>query len=151
MKHVTAIAVAEAIIRLGNKEDKPLTPMALLKLVYLCHGWSLALRGELLIREEVEAWQYGPVVPELYHAVKEFRSNAVIHISTGGGAADKLSDEQESLVGSVYDSYKHLSGTQLSVLTHQPGTPWSETWNKGGKNATIPTSLIEEHFKELAG
>ncbi|WP_131993555.1 type II toxin-antitoxin system antitoxin SocA domain-containing protein [Dokdonella fugitiva] len=40
--------------------------MQLLKLVYLCHAWTLGLLGRPLLREEVQAWRYGPVFPALY-------------------------------------------------------------------------------------
>ena len=38
--------------------------MHAIKLVYLCHGWMLGIYGRSLIGEPVEAWRYGPVVPE---------------------------------------------------------------------------------------
>jgi uncharacterized phage-associated protein len=62
---------------------------------------------------------------------------------------ETLSQDQQSLIASVYNSYKDTRGIQLSSITHEPGTPWSITWDKRGKNATIPTSLIEEHYKEI--
>ena len=38
--------------------------MQVLKLVYYCHAWMLGLYGRPLIRQPIEAWRYGPVVPE---------------------------------------------------------------------------------------
>lgn len=145
---VTALAVAEELLRLARDEQRPLTPLKLIKLTYLCHGWSLALMGCDLLSEEVEAWQYGPVIPELYHAIKHFRSGEVTALPYSGGA--KLDDDQKQLVASVYDAYKALSGGQLSSLTHESGTPWHDAWTNRGKNAVIPTNQIREHFERLA-
>ena len=44
--------------------------MKVLKLVYISHGFHLALTNDPLIKENVMAWQYGPVIPELYFQLK---------------------------------------------------------------------------------
>jgi len=44
--------------------------MKLQKLVYYAHGWHLALNNEPLIDEQVECWQYGPVISSLFHEFK---------------------------------------------------------------------------------
>jgi len=147
MSHVHSTVVANKLLGLAKKGSRGLTPLKLVKLVYLCEGWSLALRDKSIIREEVEAWQYGPVIPELYAKIRHFKATPVTHLDSG---EDVLSPDQEELIKSVYDAYKHLSGMQLSDLTHQAGTPWSKTWDKRNRKQVIPTSLIKDHFKELA-
>ena len=62
--------IAEQI--LWQRRDVDTTPMHVLKLTYLCHGWMLGIYDHALINEPVEAWQYGPVVPSLYHKYKKF-------------------------------------------------------------------------------
>ena len=42
--------------------------MKVQELVYLASGEHLAIKGEPLIDEQVEAWRYGPVIPSLHHA-----------------------------------------------------------------------------------
>ncbi len=147
MSQVTSAVVANELLGLARDENRGLTPLKLVKLVYLCEGWSLALRDKSIIREEVEAWQYGPVVPELYAKIRKFKAAPVSHVESGDGAA---SDDQKELITSVYNAYKHLTGMQLSDLTHQPGTPWSQVWDNNNRKQVIPTSIIQDHFKELA-
>ena len=57
-----------------EKSDLPakgrLTQMKLHKLVYFAHGICLAVYNKPLIKDEIQAWQYGPVVPELVSARK---------------------------------------------------------------------------------
>lgn len=147
MSPVRSTLVANELLGLARDENRGLTPLKLVKLVYLCEGWSLALRDRSLIREEVEAWQYGPVIPDLYAKIRHFKATPVTELDCGDGA---VSADQKELICSVYDAYKHLTGMQLSDLTHQPGTPWSKTWDKQDRKKTIPTSLIQDHFKALA-
>jgi len=37
------------------------------------------------------------------------------------------------VVDQALEKYGHLSGLQLSSLTHQPGAPWDVTWRAYGK------------------
>lgn len=122
--------------------------MQVLKLVYLCHGWMLGLYNRPLIKEPVEAWQYGPVVRDLYKSVKKFRSSPV----EGPLSRNKEDfDEQEKdIMDQVIEMYGDFSGLALSRLTHEPGTPWYRTWNSGDRYNIISNDLIEDHFKQLA-
>ena len=69
---VPAWVVAEHIRWLRTNEGEPTTPLHLVKLVYISHGWVLGFHGIPLIRESVEAWKYGPVIPAVYHRYKPF-------------------------------------------------------------------------------
>src|SRR5215467_7486621 len=77
-----AKAVANEFLYLAKEERRPVTPMQLLKLVYFAHGWYLALTGERLIDERVEAWKYGPVVPSIYHEFKRFGNEPITEYAT---------------------------------------------------------------------
>ena len=56
--------VANEFLKLADKDNDTLTPMQLLKLVFIAHGWCLGLLGRHLIKDSIEAWQYGPVIPK---------------------------------------------------------------------------------------
>lgn len=148
MNQYSSLQIAKRLLTLAEKAGSALTPMQLIKLVYICHGWVLALCKRPLIKEKVEAWQYGPVIPELYSAIKAYRSQPVINISVD---EPTFGSEEDSIISQVFDLYGHLSGVQLSALTHQPQTPWAITWQNGwGKSSEISNDLIEEHFRRLA-
>lgn len=144
-----AIKVANEFLRLA-KEDKPsraFTPLQLIKLVYIAHGWSLVHLQQPLLNEPAQAWQYGPVVPSLYHAIKQHGAGPVRYPIEGDTDPQELSPEAREFIRAVYAAYGGYSGVQLSNMTHQPNTPWSKTWNGAGKNAIIPNSMIQEHYK----
>ncbi|RCL04150.1 MAG: putative phage-associated protein [Candidatus Tokpelaia sp. JSC189] len=118
--------VANQFLILAQNKNNTLTLMQLLKLVYIAHGWMLGLYGRPLIRDEVQAWQYGPVIPRLYNMIRSFKSNPV------EGDIDSINekmDEQEvDIVDQVYQIYGQLSGPHLSRLTHQASSPWHLTY-----------------------
>ena len=137
--------VAEQVLWLRDRESET-TPMHVLKLVYLCHGWWLGFTGEALISEPVEAWTYGPVVPTVYHLYKSFGGDCITveRIDRSGN----FGNDQRDLIASVVDAYRSYTAVQLSNITHQKDTPWDITRRKYGIGAIIPNELIESHYKK---
>lgn len=145
----SVINVADYILNKAGEAGKPLTPMQVLKLAYLCHGWMLGIHHRPLIKESVGAWQYGPVIPELYAAIKTYRSSPVKYPISKSGY-NSFEPEETDIMDQVVDIYSQYSGIQLSRLTHAPGTPWHQTWHNNDCHSTISNDLIQEHFTELA-
>ena len=143
----TAEPVANRLLALAEDAGRPLTPMQLIKLVYLCQGWMLGMNGRPLFSEPVEAWAYGPVIRSVYDAVRQYRDQP---ISQNLPAEPAEFDEVESdIIEQTFEQYGHLAGIALSTLTHQPGSPWSITHERLGRNATISNDLIQDHFANL--
>lgn len=122
--------------------------MHVIKLVYLCHGWVLGLKDEPLIIEPVEAWRYGPVVPSTYHAYKAFGGQPITVVPQD--RADDMDSMQSRMIAAVLDAYRNYSAVQLSNITHQPGTPWYETYHLWGENCIIPNELIRDFYRHRA-
>lgn len=142
--------VANRILELANEAHDTLTPMQVLKLVYIAHGWMLGLYGRALIRDEVQAWQYGPVIPRLYNAMRSFRGRPVDAKLNGANPFDSLNETEDDLIQQVYRRYGKMTGPALSRLTHAQNTPWALTYVEGEFGIPIPTDLIEEHYSQLA-
>lgn len=158
-------AVANEVIRLARElEIKDLTPMKLQKLIYYCHSWCLAVIGEPLLSDEVQAWTYGPVIPDIYHEYKNCGNQPVTTPAKELAMIDGEltltepafpSDDLESinLVRDVLVSYGQLSPVQLSNLTHQAGEPWKVIADvfpdKLPRNIQIPNDLIRNCFIQM--
>lgn len=134
----SAVTIANFFVELANKTGTSITPMKLLKLVYLANGWHLGIFGNPLFTEPIQAWQYGPVIPSVYHAFKIYGGNDISQ--TSPNKDESITDEDKKLLLAVWDKYKHLTAWQLSELTHQDNTPWSEAWNTGN-NSISPESI----------
>jgi uncharacterized phage-associated protein len=141
--------VANFILKLAEENGDSVTPMQLLKLTYIAHGWFYGIHGRPLICDPVEAWQYGPVIPCLYEATKRYRGSAItarIH----RWKADDLDECERDIISQVYSVYGKYSGPQLSNMTHAPGTPWYQTYEPGAFGRRISDDLIEEHYRQKA-
>ena len=142
--------IADEILGLATNDTNSLTPMQLLKLVYISHGWMLGLYSVPLISNRVEAWKYGPVIPDLYHSIKGFRDSPVLtDLKRDNGGRDLLGVETD-LIEQVYKAYGRFSGIKLSRMTHRPGTPWHRVYKDGVGGILIPNDIIEEHYRTLS-
>ena len=156
--------LANEFIRRSHSGGKKLTQMQLQKLVYIAHGWNLAINGTRLVEDDPCAWDYGPVFPDLWEALRGYGRSPVtkpIKIGDYGlnafrpdaekAATGTLTDAEKQLVDKVHELYSPFHAFQLSAMTHQEGTPWHNTYvEENNKKGVISDDLIREHFVELA-
>ena len=147
MEAYSATVIANAFIKLAKQEDVPLTNMKLQKLVYIAHGYCLALLDRPLIENDVHAFEWGPVIPTLYNKLKKYGAGTVEYISTESKTPPEHG-KALSIVKSVWESYKNFDALKLSAITHELDTPWNETWNTN-KFGVIPTQSIKNHYLNL--
>ena len=153
-------AVANEFLDLADDERKRVDPLQMQKLVYLAQGWSLGLTGGRLFSESIEAWQHGPVVPDLYHSLKTFGSLPIKgRLKAWDEARRRLSNASYDfdrtdgrIIRNIWEKYGSWSGPQLIQLTHEPGGPWDVTRKKfpGEIDARIDRSLMEKWFEKEA-
>lgn len=148
-----AIDVAAYLIRKVNEDDiykNDMIPLKLQKLVYICHGWMLGIYGERLIKEDVEAWQYGPVIKELYEELKKYKKS---HISSIKNQSEQMFEEHvKRLLDKVLSVYCKYTATELVALTHQQSTPWYKITSGDAlvfSGLVIPIEMIREYYDNL--
>ena len=157
-------AIANLFLEIARADGSTLSQMKLQKLVYMAHGWNLAILGTPLIEDTVEAWQYGPVIPTLYSEFRGFGSSPITEDATIASINEntfsilyevpRIRDEDHNtrnLIKNVWQRYGELTGPNLSDLTHRAGTPWSETFRHAQAHLVINNDLIKEHFTSLLG
>lgn len=163
----TAKAVANYFLHLVECDDQQITPMKIQKLVYFAHGWYLAITDRPLIDEQIEAWQYGPVIPSLYDEFKQYGRSPITSQATDLVIDDSdedmsfyshtpsidLTDKKViSVLKKVWQVYGKLTAVQLSNKTHMPGTPWRQVWGDGNvlKGTDIDVEIIKGFFQSQA-
>ena len=149
-------AVANFMIGRSLKKGPQIAHLKLQKLVYISYGFYIAKTNNKLFNEIIEAWPYGPVVPQLYHEFKRFESFPIrrwsvnYNYSTGKFEFPLVrKDDRDSLtvLEFTWTMYGGLSSKRLVDLTHAPGTPWKITIDK--QQQCIKDNLIREHFNKI--
>lgn len=143
------IAVARYLLTKTEAMQVTVTPMKLLKMVYLAHGWMLGIHGLPLVRGRVEAWQYGPVFPELYHAIKHLGAQPVRVRDLPAEPFEEFDPEEKQVMRDAVEQYGPITAARLSSLTHAPDSPWELTYRKGIRRRAIPNELIEFYYREM--
>lgn len=158
----SAIKVANTFLELARDSEAQLDQMKLQRLVYYAHGWYLAIKGEPLIREGVQAWKFGPIVAPLRQRLKKYGSEPITDLANAIEVVDgkikrttpTLCDgsDEHAIVSRVWDMYGHYTAIQLSNAAHEEGTPWEiveSKWpGRPSRGVEIPDDLIEVHFKQ---
>jgi len=158
-----ATVIANEFISLAKGSGNTLTPLKLQKLVYFAHGWCLALTGKPLISDRVQAWQYGPVIPSIYHHFKAVGNGPINDLSdefvnVGGlrfaskATLDSFPESEErqhakEIVAKVLEIYGGYTAARLSNATHKNGSPWQQVYREGERGITVPNDLIRTYFQ----
>ena len=164
----SALQIANAFLSLGERDRISVTNMKLQKLLYFAQGHWHSLRGKRLIREDAEAWQYGPVYHSVWQEFRRFGARPIESLATehvgmiteDGEFEDMGSEPIEppddpaviKFIDAVWNAYKNKDAIQLSNMSHASNGPWDVTRKNHpmARNAIIPDSLIAEYFKSLS-
>lgn len=138
MRGRASIFVADYAIRQAAKSSRFLTPSKIMRLVFIAHGMHLALAGQPLVHDQIDAWKTGPVIPVLHHEMVVFRNEPVDSLLYAGTPTDSnaldgffhtlLSDIERGIIEGVVKEYGDWTGSELAALCREPGSPWDECY-----------------------
>lgn len=143
---IKAIDIANFFIQLAESiNDNSIDNLKLNKMLYYAQGHCLAKYNRKLFDDEIQAWEYGPVVPEVYRSFKCCGSNSIQETSQTFDES-KLTSDILDLLMDVYNAYGKYTGLALKEMTHQKGGPWDKVFERG-KNHIISTDDMADYFK----
>lgn len=153
------LAIANYFIK---KSGYRATPLQLIKLSYIAHGYVLAVTNNNLFDEQVEAWKFGPVIPSIYHSFKHYGKSMVDKLSFDMTFNDDFSyverdyvlrddtdNEVYEVLDAVWAGYGRYNGFELVDLTHQENTPWDKTYNSNPSTLYIDNANIKAYYLNI--
>ena len=159
-KPQSAILIADYF--LANTRPKSLSPLMVNKLVYLAHGYTLALYDISLIVDKVEAWKYGPVIPSLFYTMHNYGDNKIdklLYCNTYTKDPTKMADRKEFLgknlhqydkiLDMIIKTYSSMDITSLLGIMHAKDTPWYKYYKTGKYGVKIPDKMTQKYFKKV--
>lgn len=141
-----ALSVARYIIERCHSQNRTISNLKLQKILYFVQAEFLVSTNQPCFAEEIEAWDFGPVVPEVYQEYKIFGSANIPVFRRGVGSITISRDDQE-LINGIVDECAQYSASALVDITHRQ-TPWIEAYNRPGYNNVISKESIREYFAE---
>lgn len=114
----TALDISSFFIKKG------VSPLKLQKLLYYSQVWYFVKNKKLLFDDRIQAWIYGPVVYSVWSNFKYMKRSAIIPYNRANFT--NLDSHLMIHLNDVWNSYGHLSGSDLVDLTHGD-LPWKNS------------------------
>lgn len=99
----------------------------LLKLAYYAQAWHLVWHGTPLFSSKIEAWEHGPVIPDLWAELKYNQGQDL-------PSEPDLTETETATIDAVLDHYSQLGANELSRLSHAE-EPWKRAREGYGDDA----------------
>ena len=135
------LEVCRHVIRYCNLHEYSVSNLKLQKLLYFIQAYFLieSPSEQPCFHEAIEAWDFGPVVPEAYREFKQFGSTDIpfqdfFFDYSSGDIFDGervpfrdniISLEDKKLIDAVIEKFKYYTATDLVRITHNQ-KPWQE-------------------------
>ena len=88
----------------------------------------------------MQAWDYGPTVPDVYHKYKIYGNTS---IPSYGSSGYRFDNNEIGVLNATIDRASEYSASALVEITHNQ-TPWIEAYNK--PDETITPESIRRFF-----
>ena len=142
-----ALDIANFYIQLAiDLSDDSIDNLKINKLLYYAQGFALVILGRPLFGDDIQAWEYGPVIPEVYHTFKCCGRKSIDSPSDEFDEKRLDTSELELLIN-VYSSYGRYTGWALKEMTHVKNGPWDRVYEPG-KNNLISLESMEDYFEK---
>ncbi|EDN70714.1 conserved hypothetical protein [Beggiatoa sp. PS] len=139
---ITAQDVANFFIMKGiDDEESGISNLKLQKLLYYAKGFHQAIFEEALFPENLWAWTYGPVVPEMYQAYKQYGKDPITQVEYD--PTHRFDEEQLELLNEVWSTFGQFSAWKLRDMTHNE-KPWLDHEEDA---SMINDEELQDYFK----
>ena len=157
----SASLIADYII--ANSKEAA-TSIQVIKTAYIAHGYSLAALNKPLVKENAQAWRYGPVFPSMYFALRDHEQRPIQSLEYCGTArngpeigarrkflSNQIDAKRRGILDATIEMYGHLSGSRLISITHAKDTPWKKYYKPGTFHTVIPNEATRQYYKKKLG
>lgn len=137
----TAADVAQFLIDKGNQSNTPISNLQLQKILFFAWRDYYSRTKEYLFEEQIEAWQYGHVVPDVYYEYSRYSAMKLIFryktpIENCASDSNFLTD--------ILLRYANLPISKLVNESHMSNGSWDKIYDPNTKKQ-IPFEAIIQH------
>jgi len=140
MRTYEVLLIARYIIEHEFECNRSVSNLRLQKLLYFVQLYFLMCRNTPCFSGRMEAWDFGPVVPEVYHKYKRFGSMIIQEIDHF--AKSEISDNDRILIDDMLDECANKATRDLVEITHQQ-SPWKNAYKNPITNEITLDSIRE--------
>lgn len=135
----TALDLSKYIVSKCIEDGEPISNLQLQKILYYIQKTFLQ-RGLRAFPDEIEAWQFGPVVPNVYYYFCGFGAMSITNVNN----TLSPTGNDKKIIDSIIESKRILDPWEMVSETHKPEGAWAKIYREGsGNRNVIPTELIK--------
>jgi uncharacterized phage-associated protein len=151
-----SLSVANHLIGLASAENKKISYPQLQSMLYLSHGWHLALTGRPLVNEPFYAWRKcwyrGPLLGGIYVEFNRYGAIGGIPGLVPGYSLYQAGDDSyaKRIMSRVWKLYGSRPEFALIALTRADDTPWQRAilaTDPRIERVRLPNSEIKSYFE----
>lgn len=134
----SALEVAKYVVSKCTEEKRPISNLQLQKILYYIQRTYIK-QGSRAFEDDIEAWQFGPVVPDVYYYFCGFGAMPI----TANYMDVQISQYDKGTINPIVEEKRKLKPWDLVEDTHRPGGAWDSIYRGGlGNKQVIPVSAI---------
>ena len=134
-----AIDLSKYIVSKCVTDGHPISNLQLQKILYYIQKDFLQ-RDEVAFSDNIEAWQFGPVVPNVYYHYCGFGSMAISIIKD----AFSIVSSDSIFINKIVEEKRNLNPWDMVAETHKEDGAWAKVYRNGlGNHCIIPIELIK--------
>ncbi len=136
-----AVDLSKYIVSKCVTDGYPISNLHLQKILYYIQKDFLK-RDRIAFADEIEAWQFGPVVPNVYYKFCGFGAMPIT--SSYSEIEPAIAADDLHAINSIVDEKRLKDPWDLVAETHKPNGAWAQVYRDGvGNHAVISRDLIK--------
>ena len=133
-----ALDVARYIIDYEATQGRTVSNLRLQKLLYFVQCIFLGILGYACFSDKIEAWDYGPVIPDVYRKYKVY--GATMIPSMGTLTSSSLDEKSRFLINQTLNTCATKRTGELVKISHSQA-PWKDAYVPGMNNVITQDSI----------
>lgn len=137
-----ALDIANYVIAKCNGDGYSISNLQLQKILYFIQKKFLLETNEPAFLNRIEAWQFGPVVPEVYYKYCGYGAMGIFQYNN----TNILTHQDKIMVDDVIATKRIVNPWDLVEETHKKGGAWDLVFKDGyGNKMPISNDLIKQY------
>ena len=135
-----ALDLAKYIVTKCINDGHPISNLQLQKILFYIQKDYL-MRNRVAFADNIEAWQFGPVVPNVYYRFCGFGAMPI----TSSHTAISMAVEDSEIIDRIVEEKRALDPWELVEETHKKNGAWDLVYQNGnGNHEIISLDLIKK-------
>ena len=141
----SALTVARYVVDSCYQKGLGVSNLKLQKILYFIQAEFLVSKpGHMpCFADRIEAWDFGPVVPNVYHRYKIYGGAIIVPMQDDPMAAfyEDIRPEDKARIDGILQETERFTASELVQITHGQ-SPWLDVYSPGMNNEITQESIL---------